>query len=190
MYRFVGGTLRISEDITMKTLQSGLAVAMLAAGFIAPGTLQFGQANAAPIFIPKIVTAQSDVIQVRDGRWRRGWHNGYRGYPRYRRGYRNYNGWWYPAGAFVAGALIGGAIANSNYYGGGYYGGGYYNNYYGGGYYPRYYQPRYYAPARVYYPPRGTAYRQGYRDGFRDGANARYYDDITCTQRLQDAGQC
>jgi hypothetical protein len=156
--------------ITMKTVHSGLAVALLATGFVATDILQVGQANAAPIFIPKTVTAQSDVIRVDHRRWRRGW---------------------YPAGAFVAGALVGGAIASSNrYYGGGYYGGGYYNSYYGDGYYPRYYRPRYYAPARVYYPPRGTAYRQGYRDGFRDGANARYYDDITCTSRLADAGKC
>jgi hypothetical protein len=155
----------------MKTYYSGLTAAMLAATFVLPGTFPTNQADAAPIFLPKTATVQSDVIQVGH---------------RYR--YRN----WYPAGAFVAGALIGGAIANSNnYYGNGYYGGGYYNNsYYGGGYYPRYYRPRYYAPARVYYPPSGTAYRQGYRDGFRDGANARYYGDITCTQRLQDAGRC
>ena len=88
---------------------------------------------------------------------------------------------WYPAGAFVAGALIGGAVASSNrYYG---------NSYYGDSYYRRAYYPDYYQ-RRVYYPPRGSAYRQGYRDGFRDGANARYYDDITCTQRLEDAGRC
>jgi hypothetical protein len=168
----------------MKTLHSGLTAAVLAAAFVVPGTFPTNRATAAPLFIPKMAAAQSNVIQVRDG-----WYRGQRGYRYYRRGYRNYNGWWYPAGAFVAGALIGGAIANSNYYGGGYYGGGYYNNnYYGGGYYPRYYQPRYYAPA--YYPPRGTAYRQGYRDGFRDGANARYYGDITCTTRLADAGAC
>lgn len=148
----------------MKTLHSGLAAAMLAAGFVAPGAFHVGQANAAPIFLPKTATVQSDVIQIGH---------------RYR--YRN----WYPAGAFVAGALIGGAIANSNrYYG------GYYNSYYGDDYYPRYYRPRYYAPARVYYPPPGTAYRQGYRDGFRDGVSARYRNDIICTQRLEDAGKC
>ena len=159
-----------SEDIAMKTLHSGLAAAMLAAGFVAPGTFQVGQANAAPIFIPKTTTAQSDVIQVDHRRWRRGW---------------------YPAGAFVAGALVGGAIASSNrrYYGG-YYGGNYYNSFYGGSYYPRAYYPDYYYQRRVYYPPRGTAYRQGYRDGFRDGVSSRYYDDITCTPRLADAGQC
>jgi hypothetical protein len=179
----------------MKTLHSGLAAAMLSAAIVLP-TFSTNTAIAAPIFVPKTITAQPDVIQVRDG-----WYRGYRGYRNYRSGYRYNNGWWFPAGAFVAGALIGGAIANNNYYGGyypryyggyggygGYYGG--YGGYYGGGYYPRYYAPRYYAPARVYYPPRGTAYRQGYRDGYRDGVGARYYNDITCTQRLSDAGMC
>jgi hypothetical protein len=170
----------------MKTCHSGLAAVVLAAAFVLPGTFPANQASAAPIFVPKAATAQSDVIQVRDG-----WYRGHRGYRYYRRGYRNHNDWWYPAGAFVAGALIGGAIANNNYYGG-YYGNRYYDDgYYAPRYYaPRSYAPRYYAPSRVYYPPRGTAYRQGYRDGFRDGANARYYDDITCTQRLADAGKC
>ena len=136
----------------MKRLQTGLAAAALAA------TGAF-QADAAPIFLPKTVAVQSDVVQVRHRRYRS----------------------WYPAGAFVAGALIGGAVASSNrYYG---------NSYYGDSYYRRAYYPDYYQ-RRVYYLPRGSAYRQGYRDGFRDGANARYYDDITCTQRLEDAGRC
>lgn len=55
---------------------------------------------------------------------RRGnWHNGHRGY-RYKRHWddRYYNGFWFPAGAFIAGAIVGGAIANSN--NGGYYRGG------------------------------------------------------------------
>lgn len=154
----------------MKKLHTGLAAAALAAGLVAaPEAFQTGQANAAPIFVPKAVTAQSDVIEV---------------------GHRRYRSW-YPAGAFVAGALIGGAIANNRY--GGYYGGyyrpNYYNSYYGGNYYPRtYYRDDYYAP-RAYYRPQGSAYRQGYRDGFRDGVNARY-NGITCTPRLADAGKC
>ncbi|MBS7540141.1 BA14K family protein [Ancylobacter lacus] len=39
------------------------------------------------------------------------YYNGHRGYSRYRPGYQEYNGWWFPAGAFAAGALIGGAMA-------------------------------------------------------------------------------
>jgi signal peptidase I len=42
--------------------------------------------------------------------------NGHRGYKHYRHGYREYNGWWFPAGAFIAGALITGAMNNDNYY--------------------------------------------------------------------------
>jgi hypothetical protein len=170
----------------MRKLVTGLAAAAFAVAFVASGTFQGGQANAAPIFLPKTASTQSDVTLVRDRYYR-----GYRGYRHYRHGYRNYDGWWYPAGAFVAGALIGGAIANSNSYYGGYYGNRYYGGYYDDGYYaPRYYAPRYYAPSRVYYPPRGSAYRQGYRDGYRDGVYGRYRSDITCTQRLVDAGQC
>lgn len=101
---------------------------------------------AAPVYVPKAQTAEhSDVIQVNDhwkkrrygknfhnGRkfrrhdYRRGhdfrrdgryaWYNGHRGYPYKRHGYRYYNGWWFPAGAFIAGAIVGGAIANSNNY--------------------------------------------------------------------------
>jgi hypothetical protein len=41
----------------------------------------------------------------------RHYYNGHRGYSNYRPGYRQRNGWWFPAGAFAAGALIGGAIA-------------------------------------------------------------------------------
>jgi hypothetical protein len=38
------------------------------------------------------------------------YYNGYRGFRERRRGYREYNGIWFPAAAFVAGALITGAI--------------------------------------------------------------------------------
>lgn len=44
-------------------------------------------------------------------RSRYGYYNGHRGSREYRRGYRQYNGWWFPPAAFVAGAIIGGAIA-------------------------------------------------------------------------------
>jgi hypothetical protein len=50
-----------------------------------------------------------------------GWYNGHRGYSKRRfRNDRYYNGFWFPAGAFIAGAIVGGAIANNN----GYYRGG------------------------------------------------------------------
>lgn len=41
------------------------------------------------------------------------YYRGYRGYRSARPGYRYYNGYYFPAGAFIAGALITGAIANS-----------------------------------------------------------------------------
>ncbi|MCF3640639.1 BA14K family protein [Rhizobium sp. TRM95111] len=44
--------------------------------------------------------------------YRYGWYRGYRGYRYERPGYRYYNGYWFPLGAFAAGAIIGGAIAN------------------------------------------------------------------------------
>jgi len=164
----------------MRKLQTGLTAVILAAAVSVTGITPL---SAAPLVRLKAAQAQSDVIHVRDG-----WYRGYRGYRGYRPGYRYNDGWWFPAGAFVAGALIGGAIANgNNYYG---------NAYYGGGYYPRYYQPRYYAPryyetAPAYYPPAGSSYRAGYRDGYRDGYYARPYgSDITCTERLQAAGNC
>jgi BA14K-like protein len=50
----------------------------------------------------------------RNGYYRRGgysYYNGHRGYNYYRPGYREYNGIWFPLGAFAAGAVIGGAIA-------------------------------------------------------------------------------
>ena len=50
---------------------------------------------------------------------------GYRGYPHYRNGYREYNGWWYPLAAFTTGAVIGNAI-NDGYYNNGYYDNGSY----------------------------------------------------------------
>ena len=162
----------------MYTHKTGLAAAVIAATF-AIGSLS--PASAAPTFVPATVSTQSDVVQVRDGVR---WYNGHRGYRHYRHGYRNYDGWWFPAGAFVTGAVIGGAIANSNAY-------------YGDGYYPRYYEPRYYDPEPRYYAPQRVyrqpdSYRTGYRQGYRDGYYQRYYrgKDITCTPRLEDAGKC
>lgn len=92
--------------------------------------------NAAPMFAPKAPEAGSQVepVQYRDWRranrvdrrldryaarrdfYRRGdarYYRGYRGYRYHRDGYREYNGWWFPAAAFVAGALVTGAINSS-----------------------------------------------------------------------------
>ncbi len=36
--------------------------------------------------------------------------NGHRGYRHHRPGYREFNGWWFPAAAFIAGAIITGSV--------------------------------------------------------------------------------
>jgi hypothetical protein len=136
----------------MRYLSGTFAAALIAALAVTSAS----ELGAAPLFVPKAATAQSDVVQVRDGViWRRnqwggnnyrrggnyygnnfrrggnyygnnfrrqgnyGWYNGHRGYPYRRPGYRYYNGFWFPGGAFIAGAIIGGAIANGGYYDGG-----------------------------------------------------------------------
>jgi hypothetical protein len=119
----------------MKKLVSGLCAGGLAATFALTGI----PATAAPVFAPPAASVQSDVIQVQDGmKWRKrnarkgddwrgddfrrsgnsAYYNGHRGYRYQRRGYREYNGFWFPAGAFIAGALITGAIVNNNNGGG------------------------------------------------------------------------
>lgn len=49
-------------------------------------------------------------FEQRNGRY---YYNGQRGYRDKRPGYRYYNGFWFPAGAFIAGAIIGNAINGS-----------------------------------------------------------------------------
>lgn len=75
---------------------------------------------AAPLFAPSSPSASSDVIQVQSRKYQRNrferrgggaYYNGHRGSRDYRRGYRQYNGFWFPSSAFIAGALIGGTIA-------------------------------------------------------------------------------
>jgi hypothetical protein len=111
----------------MKGLMSGILAATLAASFAVASVVPL---DAAPIFVPKAADATAKDIQSVQYRpeWRRmhrrggarfyvdnggGYYNGYRGYRYHRRGYREYNGWWFPAGAFIAGALITGAINGS-----------------------------------------------------------------------------
>ncbi len=131
----------------MKKLLSGFCATAMAATFAISSIMPVA---AAPVFIPKAVEAKTDIkladhtprhtrrMQRRENRQDRrefrrearqdrrefredyGRYNGYRGYRSYRRGYREHNGYWFPAAAFIAGALITGAIANNNrtYYGG------------------------------------------------------------------------
>lgn len=100
----------------------------------------FLPSEAMPLPAAPVATQQDQqASNIQDVQYRRyyprrgaGWYGGYRGYPYYRRGYRHYNGYWYPLAAFGAGAIIGGAIASQ----------------------PRYYEP---PPPRYYAAPRGTA---------------------------------
>ena len=67
-----------------------LTATAVAAGFSMTGLTQV---QTAPLPLLKAPSAQSDVIQIRDGgRWRGGGYRGYRGYGGYR-GYRGYGGY-------------------------------------------------------------------------------------------------
>lgn len=66
-----------------------------------------------------VILAQSEWHRDRrDNRHRRDFQrrgnnyyfNGHRGFRHHRPGYRQYNGWWFPAAAFIAGAIISGSV--------------------------------------------------------------------------------
>lgn len=146
---------------------SGIATSLVATFVLASSV----PVDAAPVFVPRAQSAQSDVIQIRDG-----WYRGYRGY----RHYHRHNDFWAPGGAFVAGALLGSMIANSNGYYGGYYGGG---DYYGGPYYgDPYYVDRYDVDPYYGDPHYHDRY---YGDGYHSD---RYYR--RCSPREADSGNC
>jgi len=127
----------------MKKLFSALCASALAASIAVGGALPASAAPIAPqapVAAKSDVTqVQGNEVwkkrnwqgnQRRNGNWNNngkwnngnwnnngpkyGWYKGHRGYPYKRPGYRYYNGFWFPAGAFIAGAVIGGAIANNN----------------------------------------------------------------------------
>ena len=101
--------------------------------------LSYSPATAAPVLVPNGNT-NSGVIQVqtrmqieemqqpghnrrlrrdrrvydfyqRDGNY---YYRGHRGYRHRRPGYRQYNGFWFPAGAFIVGAIIGNAVTGGS----------------------------------------------------------------------------
>jgi hypothetical protein len=125
-------------ELVMKKIISGICASTIAVGIIGSA---LSSVQAAPIHSTHtgVAKEQFQLAQFRRGddqdqfergrpdrnrferrverpRFERrgGWsyYNGHRGYREYRRGYRQYNGFWFPPAAFVAGALIGGAIAN------------------------------------------------------------------------------
>lgn len=77
-------------------------------------------AVAAPAIYPAAPTVSSNLIEVQNRRndredrfERRGnevYYNGHRGSRERRAGYRQHNGFWFPAAAFIAGAIVGGAV--------------------------------------------------------------------------------
>ena len=111
----------------MKELASILSASALAIAVAVTGVVP---STAGPQFVPSAATASSDVVQIQDSyKWRKknyrkggdfrrdgnyAWYNGKRGYRYKRSGYRYYNGYWFPAGAFIVGAVVGSAIANNN----------------------------------------------------------------------------
>lgn len=97
----------------MRKLLSGVIATTLAASFAIASAMPL---NAAPVYVPKSAPAAEGVganVEQVQYRWRRGvpYYGRYRGVRGPRAGYRYYNGWWFPAGAFVAGAVIGSALA-------------------------------------------------------------------------------
>lgn len=128
------GRHQLKKEQDMRTIVSSLcAVAMTLTALVGPAAIS----SAAPLNLPRIEAGpSSDVLQVRDRRFRRhfnghrrfnrdsylnrshfyrhsgrGYYHGYRGY-RYRRpGYRYYNGFYFPGSAFIAGAVIGDVLA-------------------------------------------------------------------------------
>ncbi len=109
------------------TLACAAAVAITSFGATAASASSLGLARAVPL----AQSADANVVDVqyrrdRGDRAERRWHNrrgfyrdrnysyynGYRGHRERRAGYRQHNGYWFPAAAFVLGAIVGGAIAN------------------------------------------------------------------------------
>jgi hypothetical protein len=132
-------------------LSKKISAAVLSAAVV---LTSFLPSEAMPLPAAPKVTQQEQASNIQDVQYRRyyrgrgpGWYGGYRGYPSYRRGYRHYNGYWYPLAAFGAGAIIGGAIAS---------------------------QPRYYAPPPAYAPRLTAAHVRWCENRYR---SYRVYDN-------------
>ncbi len=94
-----------------KSISLGVGIAVLATS-IAVFPLP---ASAFPSALAVAKSAPSNVVNVQQVRRleRRGariFLNGHRGYREPRRGYREFNGFWFPAAAFLGGLIIGGAL--------------------------------------------------------------------------------
>jgi hypothetical protein len=107
------------QVLGLKIAPLALAVAMLATSFtpseafVAMRPTQIAQ-PAQDVDVVQYRRRDGDDWRRRHGYYRRGneaYYNGHRGNYERRRGYRQYNGIWFPLAAFTAGAIIGGAVA-------------------------------------------------------------------------------
>jgi hypothetical protein len=105
----------------MKKICMGSAGALIAASLAVPAsaatmtaTTQAGGQDAHVIFVRdhhrRHHHRRHHGFEMRHGH---PYYHGHRGYRHHRRGYREYNGFWFPPAAFVLGAIIGGAIGNA-----------------------------------------------------------------------------
>jgi hypothetical protein len=99
-----------------KLVSAGLGAVMLAT----PGALTPLPAFAGPSVPSLSEPARTDLMQVQqvrhlEQRGNRIYLNGHRGFREPRRGYREFNGFWFPAAAFLGGLIIGGALDGPRY---------------------------------------------------------------------------
>jgi len=130
-----GGSVMTSKPRTSLCVAMALAMGL---GSIAPASGAPFAPPRAPEATPQVIQVQDDFrLRIlrdrdpdrnrwdrdgrrdRDTRWdrdrfeRRGdavYWRGHRGFRERRPGYREYNGWWFPAAAFALGAIIGGTV--------------------------------------------------------------------------------
>jgi hypothetical protein len=98
--------------IMKKFLSTSLVAAIVATSFTTVPVSAIAMPAAREVSVPA-----NDLVQVQQVRRfeRRGdfiYLNGHRGYREPRRGYREFNGFWFPAAAFLGGLIIGGALDN------------------------------------------------------------------------------
>jgi BA14K-like protein len=99
-----------------KSISLGIGLAVLASSLTALPTATV----ALPVTRAPVVANPAEVVQVQQVRRleRRGgiiYLNGHRGYREHRRGYREFNGFWFPAAAFLGGLIIGEMLDGPRY---------------------------------------------------------------------------
>lgn len=121
----------------MNRITSSLCASALALSF---GLATILPVNAAAVFVPRQAELPTYIQNIQfDQKWRRkdgmdwrqgrrdargmegryerrgnrSYYSGHRGFDRPRHGYREHNGAWFPAAAFITGAIIGGTMSQS-----------------------------------------------------------------------------